>query len=216
MSWRRSVRPTRTTNQDEPGIRLGGEPTSHKVGNRDTPPAHPPVRSSPIAAPGYHGKQGRFTRHRGAERRKRGVLNPLATIGPMLKPENCRERQKRLLAVMEESQIDLAVITNPKTVYYFSRALVDAQTPHAFLLDASGKSVLVTHASLGKPADVPDVPEAAADEVLLYQHHRIDADVSPTSWGSRCLSTPARSRLPTSTRRRSVRPRARIRKALDN
>ena len=102
----------------------------------------------------------------------------------MLKPENCRERQKRLLALMEESQLDLAVITNPKTVYYFSGALVDAQTPHAFLLHGSGKSVLVTHASLGKPADVPDVPEAAADEVLLYQHHRIEADVSPTSWDS--------------------------------
>ena len=99
----------------------------------------------------------------------------------MLKPENCRERQKRLLAVIEEWQLDLAVITNPKTVYYFSGALVDAHTPHAFLLHSSGKSVLVTHASLGES---PEAPEAAANEVLLYEHHRIEADVSPTSWDS--------------------------------
>ena len=97
----------------------------------------------------------------------------------MLKPENCRHRQKRLLAVLEEWQLDLAVITNPKTVYYFSGTLVDSQTPHAFLLHSSGKSVFVTHASLGES---PDAPEAAVDEVLVYQHHRIEADVSPTSW----------------------------------
>ena len=97
----------------------------------------------------------------------------------MLKPENCRERQKRLLAVMEDSRLDLAVITNPKTVYYFSGLLVDARTPHAFLLHGSGKSVLVTHASVGASAAAP---QAAADEVLLYRHHRIDAVAGPTSW----------------------------------
>ena len=97
----------------------------------------------------------------------------------MLKPANCRERQKRLLAVLEDYQLDLAVITNPKTVYYFSGLLVDNQTPHAFLLHSSGQSVLVTHAAT---AESPSAPQAAADEVLLYRHHRIDAVAGPTNW----------------------------------
>ena len=41
----------------------------------------------------------------------------------MLKLENCRERQSRLLKLMEDGAIGLAVLTNPKTIYYFSGVL---------------------------------------------------------------------------------------------
>ena len=47
----------------------------------------------------------------------------------MLKIENCKERQGRLLREMESKGVGLAVLGNPKTVYYFSGALVDPNKP---------------------------------------------------------------------------------------
>jgi Xaa-Pro aminopeptidase len=99
----------------------------------------------------------------------------------MLKLENCRERQERLLEVMEKDEIDLAVLTNPKTIYYFSGALVSTDHPHAFLLNSSGKSVLVTQAPVGRD---PEAPDSAADETDLYTFHSIDQDVTSTTWSS--------------------------------
>ena len=43
----------------------------------------------------------------------------------MLKMESCRERQKRLLRHMEDHELELAVLANPKTIYYFSGVLVN-------------------------------------------------------------------------------------------
>jgi Xaa-Pro aminopeptidase len=77
----------------------------------------------------------------------------------MLKLENCRERQRRMLRCMEEHKLDIVVLANPKTVYYFTGALVDASLPQAFVLTASGKSLLVTNQ---QPL------QAAADRVVTY------------------------------------------------
>ena len=97
----------------------------------------------------------------------------------MLKLENCRERQTRLLRLMENQQLDLAILSNPKTIYYFSGLLVQPQDPHAFLLTSSGKSVLVTHSPIGIS---PEPPVSAAGETELYEWHGIEKDVSPTTW----------------------------------
>ncbi len=97
----------------------------------------------------------------------------------MLKLENCRERQKRLLEKMEAASLGLAVLTNPKTIYYFSGALLDPTLPHALLVDAAGKSLLVTHGPAGQP---PEPPKSAADDAELYVFHCIERDVNPTTW----------------------------------
>jgi Xaa-Pro aminopeptidase len=99
----------------------------------------------------------------------------------MLKLENCRERQKRLLTLMESEQLDLAVLFNPKTIYYFSGALLDAALPHALVIERSGKSLLVTSAPPGRP---PEPPTSAADETELYTWHSIERDVTPTTWST--------------------------------
>ncbi len=97
----------------------------------------------------------------------------------MLKRENCRERQDRLLKICEKEQLDLVVLTHPKTVYYFSGVLVDGPAPSVFLMNSSGKSVLVTQAPVGKP---PEGPPSAADESELYVFHSMDHDNIATRW----------------------------------
>ena len=97
----------------------------------------------------------------------------------MLKLENCRERQTRLLKLMESRQFDLAILSNPKTIYYFSGALIPPQAPHAFLLTSSGKSVLITHAPIGES---PVPPVSAANETELYNWHSIENNSTPTTW----------------------------------
>jgi Xaa-Pro aminopeptidase len=99
----------------------------------------------------------------------------------MLKLENCRDRQKRLLGLMETESLDLTVLTNPKTIYYFSGALLDPSLPHAFLAGAAGNTLLLTHSPAGQP---PEPPKAASDDAELYLWHTIERDVSPTTWHS--------------------------------
>ena len=111
--------------------------------------------------------------------RREGLASPLVQSRPMLKLENCRERQTRLLGLMERQQLDLAILSNPKTIYYFSGLLVAPQEPHAFLLTSSGKSVLITHAAIGTSLEVPD---SAADETEIYDWCSIEKDATPTSW----------------------------------
>ena len=97
----------------------------------------------------------------------------------MLNLDNCRERQQRLLKVMEQDSIDLAVITNPKTLYYFSGVLANPTLPHAYLLDASGKSALLTDAPVLDPGEKPN---AAADKVEMYRFHSMERDNTVTNW----------------------------------
>ena len=83
----------------------------------------------------------------------------------MLKIENCKERQRRLLREMESKGVGLAVLANPKTVYYFSGALVDPSKPQVFALSASGKSLLVTN---------QEPSQAAAERVAVYTAYTIE------------------------------------------
>lgn len=63
----------------------------------------------------------------------------------MLTVEGCRTRQGRLLRAMEEARVDAAVLSRPKSVYYFSGALVDEGWPQTFVMKASGDCTLVTN-----------------------------------------------------------------------
>jgi len=83
----------------------------------------------------------------------------------MLNLANCRERQHRLLRLMEEQRLDVAVLSNPKSVYYFSGALVDPALPQAFGIASSGRSLLVANA---QPEQV------AADQMDLYTGYTLE------------------------------------------
>lgn len=83
----------------------------------------------------------------------------------MLRIENCRERQQRLLREMDVRGLDLVILGNPKTIYYFSGALMDPSWPQAFALTASGKSLLVTR----QPPQ-----QSAADRTEVYTGYTLD------------------------------------------
>lgn len=87
----------------------------------------------------------------------------------MLNLLHCRERQARLLRLMREHRLDVVVLSNPKTVYYFSGAPVDAALPQAYVMRSSGDTLLVTNA---RP------PQAATDEVTLYTGYTLDRPFS--------------------------------------
>lgn len=90
----------------------------------------------------------------------------------MLKLANCRDRQARLLTLMQEQGLDLCVTANPKTVYYFTGALVDPALPQAFGIGSSGKSLLVTNRQ-------PD--QAAAGDVHCYTAYSLHRVFSRTT-----------------------------------
>lgn len=83
----------------------------------------------------------------------------------MLRLDACRQRQNRLLAHLEAAGIALAVLANPKTIYYFTGSLLDPNRHHAFLLDAAGRSLLVTNA---------EPSQSAADSVELYTGYTLE------------------------------------------
>ena len=87
----------------------------------------------------------------------------------MLKLENCRERQKRLLRHMEDQELELVVLANPKTIYYFSGVLVSPALPHVFVLRASGKSLLCTN---------QEPRCSAVDEVCVYTAYTLERPFS--------------------------------------
>lgn len=87
----------------------------------------------------------------------------------MLRLENCRRRQQRLLEHMEDQEMELVVLANPKIIYYFSGVLVDPAFPHVFALRASGHSLLCTDQ---QPA------HSAADEVRVYTCHSLERPFS--------------------------------------
>jgi Xaa-Pro dipeptidase len=82
----------------------------------------------------------------------------------MLRLENCRRRQQRLLEHMEDQELELVVLANPKTIYYFSGVLVDPGLPHVFVLRASGRSLLCTS---------QEPVQSAADDVCVYTCHSL-------------------------------------------
>ncbi len=90
----------------------------------------------------------------------------------MLKLEFCRERQARLLRVMEDEKLEVAILGNPKTIHYFTGALVDAAQPQAFVISASGRSLLVTNS---------EPTQCLADRVQTYTAYTIDRLLSRAS-----------------------------------
>jgi len=83
----------------------------------------------------------------------------------MLTGENCRRRQQRLLALLDQRKLACAVLANPKLVYYFTGALVDPLAPQVFSIDAGGRSTLCTNQEPKQPA---------VDEVRLYTGYTIE------------------------------------------
>ena len=84
----------------------------------------------------------------------------------MLTAEGCRARQQRLVKILEQKNLDGAVITSRKHVYYFTGHLSHwNHTPAAFISRA-GKTTLVGW--LG------DKGELAVDDVAKYPAHRFN------------------------------------------
>jgi len=77
----------------------------------------------------------------------------------MLSVEQSRVRQRRLLDVMAERRIDLAVVTDYRHVYYLTARLAQPDQPTVLLLSSDGAATLI-----GPESDAP----AAADRVLAY------------------------------------------------
>jgi Xaa-Pro dipeptidase len=79
----------------------------------------------------------------------------------MLQPDLCRQRQRRLLDVMQRERLDAVVVGLPAHVYYLSGHWPFWLHSPAFVLRADGRSVLV---SANEPA-----ADVAADEVVAYE-----------------------------------------------
>ena len=95
-----------------------------------------------------------------------------ATIPVMLTVENCRQRQQRLLRRMERERLDVVLLANPKTIYYFSGALTDPMLPQLFILNSSGGSLLITN---------QEPKQAAADRVETYTGYTIERPFNRTT-----------------------------------
>jgi Xaa-Pro aminopeptidase len=85
-----------------------------------------------------------------------------------------RQRQKRLLALMEKRRYDVIVVGAPHHVYYFTAHWTGWQHLSAFLLFADGRSLLVT-------ANAPN-KSAAADEVIAYDANAMSTLRDDQAW----------------------------------
>ena len=74
--------------------------------------------------------------------------------------EGCRQRQKKLVEILEEERLDGAVISRREHVYYLTGFLHSRYHAAALFLDRNGRVTLVG-------ADVPE--EVAADEIVPYE-----------------------------------------------
>jgi Xaa-Pro dipeptidase len=79
----------------------------------------------------------------------------------MLDATFCKQRQKRLLDVMQTQRLDAIVVGQPWHVYYLSGHWTDWRHQSAFVLFGDGRAVLVSPNS-------PN-PKAAADEALSFE-----------------------------------------------
>ena len=96
----------------------------------------------------------------------------------MLTLECCRKRQQRLLRLMERERLDLVVLANPKTIYYFSGALTDPMVPQVFAMRSSGDSVLITN---------QEPKQAAAGRVSLYTGYTVERPFNRTTMTEEAL-----------------------------
>ena len=70
----------------------------------------------------------------------------------MLSKEGCKARQVRLIARLSEANIDAAIISHPKEVYYFTGVIVPEEFPGPpvlLWLGADGVSLLIAHTDQG-------------------------------------------------------------------
>lgn len=84
----------------------------------------------------------------------------------MLTVAKCRERQRRLQAHMGTYGLEMALLSHPKTIYYFTGALLDASWPHAAAFSADGTCTLVTN--------FEPLNEVAVEDVRTYTGYTID------------------------------------------
>lgn len=84
------------------------------------------------------------------------------------------------MGCLHKHGLHAVVLMNPKTIHYFTGALVDAALPQAFAIDAEGDSLLVTNR---QPA------QAAAGAVEVYTAYTLDRVFSRSSMHAELVST---------------------------
>jgi Xaa-Pro aminopeptidase len=87
----------------------------------------------------------------------------------MLTTDGCQRRLTRLRRELGRQGIDLAVLSDYRTVYYFSGHLREVELPQLFVIGPKGRTVLITDA---QPT------QCSADEVFAYEAYSIDWPVS--------------------------------------
>jgi Xaa-Pro aminopeptidase len=92
----------------------------------------------------------------------------------MLTPILSRQRQKRMLDVMAERNMDAVLIGAPQHVYYFTAHWTLPQHMSALVLFADGRSILIT-------ANAPN-KGAAADDVRSYEANRFSTLRDDQPW----------------------------------
>ena len=87
-----------------------------------------------------------------------------------LTSDGCKERQRRLLAILQERDLDGAIISDRKHVYYFTGFLHHRLNAAAAFIRADGHTSLVGASQIEGQTDAP-----AADQIIPY-----DADFYAT------------------------------------
>jgi Xaa-Pro dipeptidase len=83
----------------------------------------------------------------------------------MLDLDECKERQRRLLSMLDRGGLKSGIITSARLIYYFTGALTDPNWPQAFLLTDSGRGLLITNRQ-------PD--RAEAETIRVYTGYTIE------------------------------------------
>src|SRR5579872_2471442 len=101
---------------------------------------------------------------------RQGVWFRILRLGvSMLNLQNCRTRMGRFCSQLVEEEIDLAILSNYRNVYYLSGHLREVESPQLLIVTPEGSSILIT--------DVLPT-QTIADEVLAYENYSIDWPVS--------------------------------------
>jgi Xaa-Pro aminopeptidase len=87
----------------------------------------------------------------------------------MLTLDGCTARLNRFKAALDAQRVDVAVLSNLRTVYYLSGHLREEEFPQFLLIGPNRRTVLITDST-------PSL--STADEVLTYESYSIDWPVS--------------------------------------
>src|SRR5205809_5216707 len=87
----------------------------------------------------------------------------------LLTRNGCLQRQQRLRTAMAEHRLDAFFTGHARTIYYFTGALLAAETPAALVIERDGRSTL-----LSPVAEAPAVDECVPVET--YSISRVIAD----------------------------------------